>query len=193
MAEKLDRRVRKTRTQLRAGLARLMERKPIGEITVKELVEEVDINRSTFYLHYTDIYTMLAEIERTLLAEIEQAIATLSEGTDGFSAIEAAFSILEENRDICRALVGPHGDLAFVHRIESVLRAHLLPMLEAHFPSAGEDLRYALAFCLHGSFGLIKTWLLESGEESPGHMAELTRRLVLRSMGSFYQGESTVR
>lgn len=46
MAEKVDRRVRKTKAQLRAGLARLMQKKSIKEITVKELVEEVDINRS---------------------------------------------------------------------------------------------------------------------------------------------------
>ena len=67
MAEKVDRRVRKTKAQLRAGLARLMQKKSIKEITVKELVEEVDINRSTFYLHYTDIYQMLESIEAELL------------------------------------------------------------------------------------------------------------------------------
>ena len=63
MAEKVDRRVRKTKAQLRAGLARLMQKKSIKEITVKELVDEVDINRSTFYLHYSDIPTLLREIE----------------------------------------------------------------------------------------------------------------------------------
>ena len=56
MTGKVDRRVRKTRAQLRAGLARLMQKKNIREITVTELVDEVDINRSTFYLHYEDIY-----------------------------------------------------------------------------------------------------------------------------------------
>ena len=59
MKEKTDRRIRKTKAQLRAGLAKLMQEKSIKEITVKELVEEVDINRSTFYLHYTDIFNML--------------------------------------------------------------------------------------------------------------------------------------
>ena len=59
MTEKMDRRVRKTKAQLREGLARLMQKKSIKEISVKELVEEVDFNRSTFYLHYTDIYQML--------------------------------------------------------------------------------------------------------------------------------------
>ena len=54
MPEKTDRRIRKTKAQLRAGLAKLMKEKNINEITVRELVDEADINRSTFYLHYTE-------------------------------------------------------------------------------------------------------------------------------------------
>ena len=61
MAEKMDRRVRKTKAQLREGLARLMQKKSIKEISVKELVDEVDINRSTFYLHYETISDLLSE------------------------------------------------------------------------------------------------------------------------------------
>ena len=41
MEKKTDRRVRKTKAQLRAGLAKLMQTKSIKEITVKELVDEV--------------------------------------------------------------------------------------------------------------------------------------------------------
>ena len=64
MEKKTDRRVRKTKNQLRTGLARLMKKKNIGQITVKELVDDVDINRSTFYLHYSDIPSLLKEKER---------------------------------------------------------------------------------------------------------------------------------
>ena len=39
MQKKTDRRVRKTKSQLRMGLARLMKEKSIGEITVRELVD----------------------------------------------------------------------------------------------------------------------------------------------------------
>ena len=42
-----DRRVRKTRGQLRQGLVRLMREKSIQDITVKELCEDCDINRGT--------------------------------------------------------------------------------------------------------------------------------------------------
>ena len=76
MAEKTDRRVRKTKAQLRLGLARLMKQKSIKEITVKELVNEVDINRSTFYLHYTDIYDLLHSIEDELTREIRDTFHT---------------------------------------------------------------------------------------------------------------------
>ena len=72
----MDRRIRKTKAQLRQGLAKLLKEKSIKEITVKELVEEVDINRSTFYLHYTDIYDLLEQTENDLKNEILEIIQT---------------------------------------------------------------------------------------------------------------------
>ena len=76
--EKKDRRIRKTENQLRAGLAKLMKEKNIREITVKELVEEVDINRSTFYLHYTDIYNMMSTIEEELMEDFRILLSFFS-------------------------------------------------------------------------------------------------------------------
>ena len=54
-APKTDRRILRTRALLRQGLAELMQEKNAGDITVKELVAHANVNRSTFYLHYTDI------------------------------------------------------------------------------------------------------------------------------------------
>ena len=72
-----DRRVRKTRGQLRQGLVRLMREKSIQDITVKELCEECDINRGTFYLHYTDVYQLLHSIEDELLVEPDSLVTPL--------------------------------------------------------------------------------------------------------------------
>lgn len=188
MTEKVDRRVRKTKTQLRIGLAKLMQNKSINEITVKELVDEVDINRSTFYLHYTDIYNLFEEIENDLLKEIVQVIDTHPIGLNHntFSFIEYIFTILLENKDICRALVGPNGDIAFVHKIEMIIAENSMKALEPLFPTAIGDLKYSFAFCLSGSVGLIKTWLFEDNDESPKHMAELTYTMVMNAMNAFY-------
>ena len=76
MEKKSDRRIRRTKALLRHGLAQLMSEKSVNEVTVKELVDLVDINRSTFYLHYTDIYNMLESVEDELFDEILHTIRT---------------------------------------------------------------------------------------------------------------------
>ena len=99
MSKNMDRRVRKTRAQLRQGLAELLKEKSLKEITVKELVEKVDINRSTFYLHYADIYDMMEKIENELTGDIEDLIHTHPVSPfneDSFPFIEDIFSILAE-------------------------------------------------------------------------------------------------
>ncbi|OOM82590.1 hypothetical protein CLPUN_00420 [Clostridium puniceum] len=51
-----DRRVRKTQQAVQSALAKLLSKKDITDITIKELCDNADINKSTFYLHYRDIY-----------------------------------------------------------------------------------------------------------------------------------------
>lgn len=46
----IDRRVRKTKRQLRQALMDLMSEKPSKSISVRELAERADINRGTFYI-----------------------------------------------------------------------------------------------------------------------------------------------
>ena len=182
MAEKVDRRVRKTKAQLRAGLARLMQKKSIKEITVKELVDEVDINRSTFYLHYSDIYQMLESIENELMDEIAQVIEEhpldLVQNGSSYPMIEHIFTILDNNKDICIALLGKNGDMAFVSRIEKLIAETVLHRLSSRMPKDNRDIEYAYAFCLNGCVGMIKTWLSSDNQESTQHMAELTHKLI---------------
>lgn len=52
----------KTRNLIRGTFAELLyEKKNINKITVTELVQRADINRSTFYSHY-DVYGTLRRI-----------------------------------------------------------------------------------------------------------------------------------
>lgn len=182
MTAKVDRRVRKTKAQLREGLAHLMLEKSIKEITVKELVDEVDINRSTFYLHYADIYQMLQQIEEEALENIthilENCPVDFSNNESTLEFVTKFFAILDSDKDLCRALLGPHGDMAFVEQIENLLAGTFLKHLPGTFPKNDSNLKYAYAFILNGCVGLIKTWLSQPVQESPAHMAELTCRLI---------------
>lgn len=186
---KMDRRVRKTRKQLREGLARLMEKKSIRDIKVKELVEEVDINRSTFYLHYSDIYDMLAKIEEELFLDLQQAMKSHPLGSEQHSRafVRQMFEIMEENRAICKALCGPNGDMAFVVKMEGIVGREALQAVEPLFKQAAEnEIHYLYAYCLNGCVGLIKMWLLQDGRETPAEMANMMLRMVRNSLDEYY-------
>ena len=61
--DSIDRRVRKTRRQLRECLISLLKEKKVQDITVRELTDMADLNRGTFYLHYKDVFDLLEKTE----------------------------------------------------------------------------------------------------------------------------------
>lgn len=188
MEKKVDRRVRKTKMQLRSGLAALLQEKSVSRITVKELVDEVEMNRSTFYLHYKDIPSLMGEIEEEMAAEIERAIREHpidSEKKAAFYFIADIYHVLARNREIGSALIGPNGDVRFIQKIQHIIEENSREFLEGIFSGSEGEVKYFYSFCLNGCFGLVKTWLLEGEDKSPEYMAEMTYRMVVNSVNVF--------
>ena len=176
-APKTDRRILRTRALLRQGLAELMQEKSAGDITVKELVAHANVNRSTFYLHYTDIDQMLASVEAELLERIEasvQAHPIDPHQAQIFPLVGDLFALMAENREICAALLGPHGDMAFLLQIEAILSRYSLQVLADAYPDRRADLDSGYSFCLSGCVGLIKNWLQAEEPAPPEVMAQRT-------------------
>ena len=160
----------------------LLEKKDIQYITVKEICEAAGVNRSTFYLHYTDIYTMLETIENDLICQVQTAIQEYPldpvHKDSSYPFISRMFAILDENRDICASLLGPNGDMNFVSRVEILLADTVLEKLKEEFPKNIHDIRYAYAYCIHGCMGIVKTWLSDPQPGSPEHVADLTAQFI---------------
>ena len=57
-----DMRVRRTRKHLKEAFLRMILKKPLEKIKVTDLAEIAEINRKTFYLHFTDIYDLMDTI-----------------------------------------------------------------------------------------------------------------------------------
>ena len=186
----MDRRVRKTRAQLRAGLARLMQQKNIKEITVKELVDEIDINRSTFYLHYTDIYQMLQSIEGELMEDILEAIKEhpLDPGMkeEGYSFVHPAVSDSGCQQGYLCGTDGTERRYGFCGKeLKNQVEDAVLPELFTMFPQNVNDIKYAYAFCINGCVGMIKCWLTGDSDDTPEHMAYLTHNIVSEAPRNF--------
>ena len=54
------------------------------------------------------------------------------------------FRVLDEEREISKALIGPNGDMGFIHRIERIIKENSRGTLEKMFPGKKEDLKYFL-------------------------------------------------
>ena len=66
-----DRRVNRTKRQIKKALINLLSKKALSRITVSEITELADIGRGTFYTHYQDIYdlyhSLINELAKDLL------------------------------------------------------------------------------------------------------------------------------
>lgn len=57
--EKIDPRVKRTRTLLKTALRELAAEKPFDSITVQDIAARAEVNRATFYAHFEDKYALL--------------------------------------------------------------------------------------------------------------------------------------
>lgn len=183
MEKKVDRRVRKTKQQLKNGLAKLMIEKSVKDITVKELSEEVDINRGTFYLHYKDIFDMLEQIENEMLNEFTELMNhhKLKElNGKPLPLLEDIFAFLADNADLCEGLLGKNGDIAFVNKLKNVIKEKCINDWYQIFNTEKVDtFEYFYSFILSGCIGLFENWLSNSMKESPKHMAKLAEEFIM--------------
>lgn len=77
MQEKTDRRILRTRHQLRDVLLDLAMQMPLESVTVKILTEHAGLNRGTFYLHYQDIHDFHEQLKNDILEEFHAIIKNL--------------------------------------------------------------------------------------------------------------------
>ncbi len=62
MAKKEDRRIRMTKRMLKDALIELLKKKDIYHVSIRELCEAADVNRTTFYKYYGSQFLSLIHI-----------------------------------------------------------------------------------------------------------------------------------
>ncbi|MGN0519918.1 MAG: TetR/AcrR family transcriptional regulator [Candidatus Fimenecus sp.] len=67
MNTKNNKRFYDTEIRMNATLLSLMQKYPFEKITVRMICQEANVNRSTFYAHYMDLYDMLDKMSVRLL------------------------------------------------------------------------------------------------------------------------------
>lgn len=186
-SESADRRVRKTKRQLRQGLTELLAEKGAKDITVRELSERVDMNRGTFYLHYKDIFDMIERIEKEMFEDFHGVLEkhpVRSLNGKPLPMLIDVFRFVAKNADMCTVLIGKNGDLAFVNRLKSLVKDRCLSdWMKLFNTGKSKNFEYFYSFIVSGCIGLLQNWLENGMKEPPEHMASLAEQMILTGIG----------
>lgn len=76
-----------TRKAIKDTFLKLLDEKPLNEITVKNIVEECGINRNSFYYHFQDLPSLIEEIIKEESDSVIQKYSSVNTIVECFDAI----------------------------------------------------------------------------------------------------------
>jgi len=179
-----NRSVRNTKKRLKDSLMILLKEKPASDITVKELCDMADINRGTFYYHYTDIFDMFRKLQEDFFIKFNQLIPPMIEAIppngDPYLILSKIFYFFEENAEWSQIMLGPNGDMAFIDRLKKLVDEKCSDTWkEAGFLLTPEEYELFNSFIINGYIGLLQTWLKTGRKQSPEEMAGFVAKKII--------------
>ncbi|WP_096188008.1 TetR/AcrR family transcriptional regulator [Evansella halocellulosilytica] len=187
MSEKLDRRKKYTRKVLKESFIQRMQEKPLSSITIKEVCELADINRSTFYSHYKDLYDLLYQIEDDIIEDLNQTLSAYNY-TKNEEAIQMTEKLLEyllKNQESSQTLFSEHGNPTFQKKVMMLVHTHIIKSLEIDPKNTPYNSEYLSLYVANGSILVVQHWLKNGLKESPKEMAELITNLASKGVSAF--------
>ena len=183
-----DRRVRKTRKQLRMALMTLLLKKDIEHITVRDVSELADVNRGTFYAHYKDVEELLRQLEDELFSELQalgEKYREKFDEEDALAYLTEVFALAGENSDMVYALHATTVDMDFQNRLHRELTTQYLMGLMEKLGLSGSNAELVVAFITSGLIAAAIKWIEGGKKETPEELAQLCGSLVQRGVQSF--------
>lgn len=170
-----DTRVKVTKSMFHHALLTLLKEKPIDHVSVKELVEAAELNRSTFYLHYSSPMDVLKEIENQFVEEKLIDFGSYWSGIMDEGKMAGIISIILEDKELCRILMSEHGDPQFLISLKHLVQKGVVDGWKKAHPSIPQnELVFLFDYVFSGSTHLILSWLNDPHGVSPN---EFSRRL----------------
>lgn len=149
----LDRRIEKTERAIREAFLTQRAEKPLEKIRVRELCEAAEINKSTFYAHYQDVYALADAMEgqlvESILAQVAQIRTEDLRGRPEWLTRELFRAFTAHGRQVEILFSGSRRG-ALVDRLERGLRE----LTSREIPGYWDDpvRSVVLSFCVQGSY-----------------------------------------
>ena len=148
----MDKRIEKTEKAIKEAFIGLRKKKPLEKISIKELCEMANINKSTFYSHYENLYTLSDVIEYETVLEIVSSIP---------NDLEYTFTNPELfTREVTLAFAKHRSEIEilFSGKNQTHLASHLEIIIKRliykKYPEYKNDIEknILLSYCIHGAY-----------------------------------------
>jgi AcrR family transcriptional regulator len=118
----LDPRIRRSRLALENALWELLAERDLTQISISDITKRAEVNRSTFYEHYTDVHDLAASACTAMFDEL--IAATPMFGAESPTEIDPAdnplprlFTHVAEHAHLYRTLLGPDGSARVINHL----------------------------------------------------------------------------
>ena len=175
-----SRRVRMTKRMLKDSLLELLEKNPLSKITIKDICDNADVNRTTFYVYYESIEQLLTDIENDVFEQIplSRDVPTADSHNEFLEMLTAFFEYVRSNKQVFQILILKTDNSAFYARMIAAVKAKYK---QQYFPGDSMRDEYESVYCIHGTMGMLKFWL-ESGFPFSGRkLAELALQMSIQA------------
>ena len=170
---------KQTQKFIMSTFMQLLEGESLDKITVRDIVEECEINRNTFYYHYSDIYDLLDDVFRV---ETEKFMSEdVDENTTfGEEYERAACFVLKYKKAILHIYDSKKRDV-LQNYLETLAFSFIRRFVKKEADGYGlpdEDIDYITGFYTHAIVGNTLGWIkrkLPSGQE----------KFIARTAGTF--------
>lgn len=170
---------KQTQKFIMSTFMQLLENESLDKITVRDIVEECEINRNTFYYHYSDIYDLLDDVFRVEAEKfLEQDVDDNT--TFGEEYARAAQFVLKYRKAILHIYDSKKRDV-LENYLETLAFSFINRFVKKEsegYDLSDDDVNYITGFYTHAIVGNTIEWIkrkLPSGQE----------RFIERTAGTF--------
>ncbi len=162
MNVKNNRRRRESQEKIERAFIELLQTREIKDITVSDLIKMTELNRSTFYANYIDIFDLADKTREKLENDFNNLFADYDYVNERSGALKM-FTHIKENQIFYKTYFKLCCDDKHLVSIYDTRRA-----VKEHMDS---NIKYHIEFFRNGLNAVIKMWLAGGCRESPEEMA----------------------
>ena len=171
-----------TQKAIKQSFIKLLDRKPIDRITVKDITDDCGISRNTFYYHYADMPSLLEEILMDNAEELITAYPTIQSLEECLNV--GAQYVLQNRRAVNHIYNSAHRYI-YERCLMKVCRKVIATYFDVAIPRdmlSGEEREIMIDYYKCVSFGIIADWLdngmKENYTNSFKKLLDIRRKLI---------------